>query len=148
MQFVDQIDGSTPANSAYEVSQYIYFMALVIQKDFGTGSYVLGHQGRADALEDHYACTSELHNLSPAGTENLIKDEIRADRPVMMHLRDLAHNSYHAVVVDAYNDDNGNFDVHINMGHDGADDGWYDFYSPILGYDDTGYHKIITVEPL
>eukprot|EP00547_Thalassionema_nitzschioides_P003251 CAMPEP_0194216924 /NCGR_PEP_ID=MMETSP0156-20130528/20023_1 /TAXON_ID=33649 /ORGANISM="Thalassionema nitzschioides, Strain L26-B" /LENGTH=127 /DNA_ID=CAMNT_0038945813 /DNA_START=49 /DNA_END=429 /DNA_ORIENTATION=+ len=93
-QFVKRISQKTelyPSRGAFEVSQYIFYMSLVIQKDWGTGGYVLSHKTRANCLQDHYAVTTKLHSLTPAArTKEVIKTEIRAKRPLMMHLRDTA----------------------------------------------------------
>jgi len=148
--FVDRIDASTPAASIQQVARYCYDTAVTIQKDFGTGTYVLSHSRRAAALEDHYHCTTEVREawlLYPVSAiEEDIIEELDAGCPLMLHLRDKQDN-YHAVAVDAYRFAGSTCQVHINMGWEGDDNGWYNFREPILQYDDNGYRKIITVRP-
>ena len=55
--------------------------------------------------------------------------------------------NYHAVVVDGYQWTDGELYVHINMGHEGAEDGWYLFDGPIGVYDDADYRQIMTIKP-
>lgn len=148
--FVNGFDVNTPEESINEVARYVYFTSVAIQKDYGTGTYVLGHSERAAAIAEHYNCDTVLYSSSSYSMgqlKQIIVQEIEASRPVMMHMRDLSHVSYHAVVVDAFREENGKFMVHINMGWEGSSDGWYDFDSPILNYNDTGYRKIMTIRP-
>jgi hypothetical protein len=157
--FVDSINGSTPWPSVEQVAKYSYYTSVVVEKDFGTGSYVLSHASRIAALEDHYTCDTalyalgwnwdgtSLHYYDKEDLEAIIADELNAHRPLMMHMRDEDEN-YHAVAIDGYNDSGGSFLVHVNMGHEGSEDGWYDFEGTIGGYDDDGYRKIATVHPV
>ena len=147
--FVNRIDAGTPEESIDEVALYCYYASVTVQKDFGTGTYVLSHAGRALAVSDHYDCTATMYPSSHPldQTRQLIRDELNAGRPVMMHMRDLAHVSYHAVAVDGYLTIEDQLWIHINMGWEGSSDGWYDFDEEILDYDDNGYRKIMTIVP-
>ncbi|MBN2580234.1 MAG: C10 family peptidase [Pirellulales bacterium] len=149
--FVNSINGSTPQASVQQVAKYSYYAAVTIEKDFGTGDYILSHNARANALEDHYNCTTAVHSawlLYPiSAIEDDIEEELDVGYPVMLHLRD-NNDNYHAVAVDGYRTQGGEFQVHINMGHEGADDGWYNFEDPILGYNDNSYRKIVTIRPI
>jgi hypothetical protein len=148
--FVNDFQYNTPEASINEVARYVYFTAVVIQKDFGTGTYVLSHSGRAAAAAEHYGCDTQLFTNSAyslAQIQQIVKREIDARRPVMMHLRNRARTSYHAVVVDAYRIEGSTLWVHINMGWEGRDNGWYEFNSPILQYDDNEYRRILSIEP-
>ena len=149
-RFVNVLDDNTPEASINEVTRYVYYVATVIQKDYDTGSYVLRHAERAEAVSQHYECTATVYKSSTHSMEqlkNIIINEINSNRPLMMHLRDLDKDLYHAVVVDGYENRDGIFFVHINMGHQGDEDGWYDFDAPILDYDDPSYKKFMVIVP-
>ena len=153
--FVDKFDDKTSTASQDRVAKYIYCTSVAIQKDFGTGSYVLKkHAQRAAAIARYYECETKLYDnnkYSLTQIKQIIKREIDGRRPLMLHLRslstDLSDKDYHAVAVDGYRIRNGEFWIHLNMGHKGSDNGWYDFSRPILKYNDNNYRKIITVKP-
>ena len=124
--FVNEFDDSTPEASINEVARYVYFTSVTIQKDFDTGSYILGHSDRAAAVAEHYNCATKLFknsSYSLGQIKQVITQEIDARRPIMMHLRNLAYSSYHAVAVDAYRMEDGELWLHINMGNEGSDNG-------------------------
>ncbi len=149
-RFLPRVFPKTPAAFRDEVAMYIYFTSLAIQKDFGTGSYVIGHAERAAAVARHYGCETELYasrHVRAETMKTLIRQEIDAGRPLMMHLRDRARKQFHAVAVDGYRMRGGKFFVHINMGHEGKEDGWYEYAGAVTKYDDTRYRKLIAVKP-
>lgn len=148
--FVNKITSSTPEASINQVAQYGYFTAVVIQKDFGTGSYMFGCSTRASELQEHYGVQAQCYSnsyYSLTQIKNIIANEINQNRPVMLHIRNLNLTEFHAVVVDAYQIMSNQFWIHINMGAEGSNDGWYDFGSPILNWDDTSYRLIMTITP-
>ena len=143
--FVNELNENTPNINVEEVARYIYFTSVVIQKDFGTGSYVLDHTERAEAVANHYNCLCNLYketNYSIDQIKQMIIQELDSERPVMLHLRNLEHSPYHAVVIDAYKIEGGTIYVHLNMGWEGVSDGWYDFHASILDYNDDSYRRI------
>ncbi|MEN6370207.1 MAG: C10 family peptidase [Thermotogota bacterium] len=146
--FVNDINATTSEPAADEVARYIYYVSVVIEKDFGTGDYVLAHSDRARALSRYFDCRAKLYtneSSSMGQIVNVIKAELDAGRPVMMHLRDRARSNFHAVAVDGYRSTGGNLEVHVNMGHEGEGDGWYLFGGTIGGYDDNSYRRVMTV---
>jgi hypothetical protein len=153
--FVDKFDDKNSTDSQNEVAKYIYCTSVAIQKDFGTDSYVLKkHAQRAAAIARYYGCETKLHDnnkYSLTQIKQIIKQEIDLRRPLMLHLRslstDLSDKDYHAVAVDGYRIRKDEFWIHINMGHKGSDNDWYDFSLPILKYNDNNYRKIITIKP-
>lgn len=149
-KFVDRIDPGTPSASAQEVARYSYFTSVAIEKDFNTGDYMLSHSNRAEAIENHYDCQTFFYELGWwYKIEHLkitIAQEIDAGCPLMLHVRDKSRN-YHAVVIDDYQFVGDMFQVHINMGREGSDDGYYDIAGTIGTFDDTGYRKVIAVHP-
>ncbi len=146
--FVDTFTESTTEQSIDEVAKYVYFTSVVIQKDFNTGTYVLNNSERVAALETHYACDVTQYQLSTTSLEELkqiIQDEVDACRPVMLYL---THPEIgHATVIDGYTTSGGMEYVHINMGGEGRNDGWYDINAPII-LDSHEINKIFTVNPL
>ena len=139
----------TPLAQKREVAGYLYCVSLTIQKDFGTGSYVLSHRDRADAVSEHFACTATLHETPTKSLKQLgelLKSELNHGRPVMMHVRSLKKD-YHAVAVDGYRIQNDIFYMHVNMGHGGKEDGWYRADRALSIYDDIPYRKLMTITP-
>jgi hypothetical protein len=148
--FVDEFTDSTSELSINEVAKYAYFSAVVVQKDFGTGSYVLGTSARASSISTHYNCEAQVYTNSAYSMDQIkqtIIQEIDERRPVLLYIRNLSQSSYHAVVIDAYRLEADSFWVHINMGWEGYKNDWYDFDAPILNYNDNDYRKIVTIKP-
>jgi hypothetical protein len=159
--FVNSINSGTPQASVQQVAKYSYYASVVIEKDFGTGDYVLSHLGRANALEDHYNCETSLsalgwsfdghsiHYYTMSDLEGIVEDELNAGCPVMLHIRNTDSDpTYHAVALDGWRTQSGNFQVHVNMGHEGSEDGWYNFAGTIGDYNDTSYREIVTIRPV
>ncbi|MEO2036835.1 MAG: C10 family peptidase [Planctomycetaceae bacterium] len=148
-KLTDSFSTRTPVAHKREVAGYLYCVSLAIQKDFGTGSYILSHRARADAVSQHFACTATLHETPTKSLRQigeLIKSELDSERPVMMHVRS-RKKDYHAVAVDGYRIQNGVFYMHVNMGHGGKEDGWYRSDRAIAIYDDIPYRKVMTITP-
>ena len=144
--FVDEFTAAASETSINEVARYVYYTAVVIQKDFNTGMYVLSNSGRIEALESHYDCDAAIYSLSDSSMDQfkqMITDELADCRPVMLYLDNPEIG--HAVVIDAAKTVGSNFYVHVNMGHQGRDNGWYDFDEPMLGIYEV--NKILTVNP-
>jgi hypothetical protein len=150
-QFVPSLQESTPEISKKAVAEYLYFVSLVIQKDFGTGSYRLNHSERMEALEKHYPVRTKIYKngkFSREQMKGIIRNELNNRRPVFLHLRNKEKTRFHAVAIDSFVSYNNRFRVHLNMGYGGHSNGWFDFDDPILEYDDTSYRRIITIYPL
>jgi len=146
--FVNKFEENTSEESINQVARYIYLTSVVIQKKFGSDTYFLNHNERAKALEDFYGVDVKIYLLEDYSYEyfeNLIVDEISANRPLMLHMKSIS-DSYHAVVVDGFKYQDDEFFVHINMGHKGIEDDWYIFNQVITIYDDVNYKKIITIK--
>ena len=120
-------DSRTSAIRKRDVARYIYCVSLTIQKDFGTGSYMLGHSARAEAITKHYDCKTQLHTSSRTALEHLaaiIRRELDEKRPTMMHMRRSTakgNSGYHAVAIDGYKYLDGVFTIHVNMGWGGCE---------------------------
>lgn len=137
-----------PFFSTDDAARFLYTIAVIIQKDFGTGRYALNHQQRARMIDRYFNCTTELYKrLNGKALRKVLIAEIGQGRPVLIHLRNRKKKSYHAAVIDGYKTIHNVFIFHFNMGHKGSDDGWFRLDQPIAKYDDTTYHRIITVTP-
>ncbi len=148
--FTNKLGERTSLRRQNEVAKYIYFASVAIQKDFGTGNYVLSHNQRAEAIARHYGCETKFYNnkkYSSDQIKQIIIEEIDASRPIMIHLKDIAAKNYHVVAVDGYRSLNNKFYIHANIGHKGKDNGWYDFAKPILKYNNNNYRKVMTIKP-
>ncbi len=149
--FATKLTAKTRSLAVNQVARYLYFVATVIQKDYDTGSYVLGHKQRAEALTKHFECETEVFSSKSKSIEELreiLIAEVDASRPVMIHIRNKAKKSFHAAVVDGYRISGEKLKIHINMGHGGDDNGWFHFSGPVGKYNDPSYLKIITVKPI
>ena len=156
-EFVDEIGHNTPENKIEEVARYCYYTAVVVEKDFGTGDYILTkHSERANAVSTHYNTIAHLYSTkknkdSLGEIKQIICEEIINARPLMMHMRSVkvgGKRHYHAVVVDGAGYIGQRFIIHINMGLMGRDNAWYDFDHIDETYNDDNYRKIITIKPL
>jgi len=152
-RFPSSFHSRTPVIGKREVAGYLYCVSVTLQKDFGTGSYVLGHTERAAAIAKHFNCKTKLHTSSQTGLKELasiVKHELDNERPIMMHVRSLDSKGdagYHAVVVDGYRFVRGVLAVQVNMGWGGRGNGWYPFDGPIGDYNDGAYRRIMTIAP-
>lgn len=149
-KFINEITTISSQESIDEVAKYIYFCSLIIKKNFGTEDYLLKHAERADKIAEYYNCITNYYSNEKYSLDEIKKiviNEIDEKRPVFIHLRNLSKNKFHAAVIDAYKIEDNRLIVHINMGHKGKDDGWFDFDKPILEYTDNKYRKLITIRP-
>jgi len=132
-----------------EVSAFLYDVATVIQKDFDTDNYVLSSTNRAVALQQHFSCKSKLVSMKNMGEgmKDYITEELDSGRPCMLYIQNAEKTTGHAVVIDGWKRDGSSFLVHLNMGWEGKDDGWYDFDKPINIFNDVSYRLILSIEP-
>jgi len=138
------ISATSSSEEIDSVSTFIYDVATVIQRDFGTGTYPLTHSKRTSALVDHFDnLDSETEIiLNPPIAD--IEKEVSDGHPCMLHLR-TKQKKYFAVVIDGYKWQNGEFQVHLNFGKGGTSDGWYDYNQEISRYDDNAYRKVLFI---
>jgi hypothetical protein len=144
--------GATP-ESAQETARYIYEVAVAIQKDFG-GDGIMNHEGFIGRLHDHLGANAVLHEFEKTeylGREgevsSLLKAELDEGRPLMLYF-DNGKDWGHAAVVDGYVEVEDRLLVHLNMGWEGRDDGWYDPFERIMGVrDDLQNRFLLTIRP-
>merc|ERR1712032_497516 len=166
-RFVSSPPNSTTDPSTKIVARYLYAASLVVEKKWGTGSYMLSHAASARAVEEHYRVIIEIVSANTVVTlrdlEQAIVVDITVGRPLKLHIASIQRGAgpehSHHVVIDGYRSANSKFWVHLNVGHSGFDDGWYDFEQPIcllhyqngtlpasgdcaFNYDDTQYKEI------
>lgn len=164
--FVEKLDDKTSEKSIDEVAKYIYYISLVLEKDFSTGQYItvkseinnnredLNVENAISKLEKHLKCevkdyhyTKEDLEIHSDEIEKLIKEEIDSKRPIMVYIQ--AGNSGHAAVIDGYSYFDGKFLVHINQGAGGVANKWYDFNKSFSNQlDDMNHRVLLTVRPL
>eukprot|EP00746_Dinoflagellata_sp_MGD_P048298 gnl/MRDRNA2_/MRDRNA2_219702_c0_seq1.p1 gnl/MRDRNA2_/MRDRNA2_219702_c0~~gnl/MRDRNA2_/MRDRNA2_219702_c0_seq1.p1 ORF type:complete len:288 (+),score=39.19 gnl/MRDRNA2_/MRDRNA2_219702_c0_seq1:74-937(+) len=145
--FADAPPNTTSDSHMKAVAKYEYAAALILQKTWGTGDYELTHEARAKAAMEHYGFENitiiSLTNFSADEVLAAIIEEIDFQRPLKMqiHMAGNIHSNsddvtmpprFHHVAVDGYHvEANKTFRVHINAGHSGFDNGWYDWNAPI-----------------
>eukprot|EP00746_Dinoflagellata_sp_MGD_P029157 gnl/MRDRNA2_/MRDRNA2_16897_c0_seq1.p1 gnl/MRDRNA2_/MRDRNA2_16897_c0~~gnl/MRDRNA2_/MRDRNA2_16897_c0_seq1.p1 ORF type:complete len:415 (+),score=49.70 gnl/MRDRNA2_/MRDRNA2_16897_c0_seq1:86-1330(+) len=141
------------------VAKYEYAAALIVRKTWGQGTYELNFHDRKIAVMKHYGFEDIVVVHSKWKYHNdvikAIVEEIDSSRPVQLLIKgkndtgdtkvpaaELPKNTmnrtwvgdslslYHHVVVDGY-EFNPTFRVHLNVGHSGFDNGWYDWSAPI-----------------
>ena len=142
----DILDGGSSAEEIDHTSQLLYDTATVIQKNFGHGNYMLKSSEMVDALIDHFqyiAVQTEFIDNPPIAD---IIDEIDHHRPCMLYLENSEKTSGHAVAIDGYQwGPNNDFEVHLNMGWYGDDDGFYDYDEPISIFDDNSVRGVMFI---
>lgn len=151
-KIVKSLDSTTQQFAVNATAKYNYYAALAVRKDFGTDRYM--HKLAPAALfEQHYKVKASRYiswqrtfPYSLGKLKKVICQELRHQRPVMLHFSDLKGFG-HTVVVDAYRMQNNRLMVHLNQGQGGSQDGWYDFNLCILKPDDDKLRVIYTFEP-
>ena len=134
--FVEKLNDSKKNVSMDETAKYMYFVAVVIKKDFGTDQYIKCDDQHKSEVEKHFNCIYDcrlktFESFSPDvflekdGFYSIIKKEIDSNRPLGFYYSN-DNDSGHAVVIDGYVVKEKNFYVHANFGWKGKSDGWYD----------------------
>jgi hypothetical protein len=134
-----------------------YAVAAIVQKDFATDNYVdiENSDNHKTQIEQHFKCRYNsyvFHDKSTFATvfannqtfENLIKKEIDKKRPVGFYY--IWDDGGHAVVIDGYTIQEGNFYVHANFGWMGHSDGWYLMPADLPAT--TSLVMLLTIDPL
>jgi hypothetical protein len=119
------ISTTSPTAEIENVTQLLYDVSTVIQKDFGTGGYVVHSGGRTDEVKDHFEYVSSDTEFVLNPPINDIIGEINNERPCMLYIENWNGTVGHAVALDGYRWMNGKFQVHLNLGWGGTADGWY-----------------------
>jgi len=124
----DALNEHSSPEEVRETALFCYYIAVVVQKNFGTGRYMGNSDVIRAELHDHCHCTtrrvSTAHH-TPREIESFISAELEQGRPLMLYVRP------HAIVIDGYRVIRGDFEVHINFGWYGLCDGWYRLWGEI-----------------
>ena len=139
-----------------KTSEYIYNIASIVKKDFGTDQYLKCDDYHKSEIESHLNCKYQAYfekidgNLAAIlhrddGYYSKITKEIEAGRPLGFYYSN-NKNIGHAVVIDGYVQKEDKIFIHANFGWGGKSDGWY-----LLEEDlpkDLQYMLLITIDPL
>lgn len=124
------------ATAARRTSRFIYYVASIVRKDFGTDQYVdYPNDGHKESMESHFHCTltpyprevkSSIGQALKAETDlcAVMRAEIDSNRPAGFYYTDRKGGG-HAVVIDGYSVRDGKTYFHANFGWFGSSDGWY-----------------------
>ena len=129
------ITDSTKQESIDETAKYMYYVASIVKKDFGTDNYIPCNDYHKSEVESHFNClyhpyakeiNSNLAGILKGddGFYAIIKREIDSERPVGLYYTNKKVIG-HAVVIDGYIVKNETIFVHANFGWGGKADGWY-----------------------
>ena len=147
---IDQAKLNFDKSDKLALSYYSYYISGILQKDFGTSSYLIKGSKRHLELEKFFknieAHQYKLKNMDKEHFILIIKHELDNKRPLMLFIRDKAKKKYHAVVADGYKYIDSKLHLHINMGSYGKYNDWYDFDKAIHKFDDNLYRRIITIK--
>lgn len=123
---VPEILPQTSPESARETARFCYYLALIVQKDFGREEYV-DIARVPEEIAEHCGC--RVMKVE-SGFNNSVVAELRANRPVVAYFNDILDinivRNGHAAVIDGSAENDGHLMVHLNFGWGGASDGWYD----------------------
>jgi hypothetical protein len=124
---VTEILPETSSESAHETARLCYYLAVIVQKDFGRDEYV-DIARLPEEIAGHCSC---IVRKVESGLNDQIVSELRANRPVEAYFDDILNinvvRNGHAAVIDGTAENNGRLMLHVNPGWGGASDGWYDF---------------------
>jgi len=139
----------SPKEEVEVVSTLLFDVATIIKKDFGTDRYLHSPREMTIALQQYFRCNSEIVLMCERSTriKDYIIQELDAEQPCVLYIPDTRTTPDHAFVIDGWKRDSDSFLVHINMGREGEEDGWYDFDKPICKYDDPKYRAILSIRP-
>jgi hypothetical protein len=133
---LDKESGRKDMAATQRTARFIYYVASVIKKDFGTDQYVdYPNDFHEKAVESHFPCTltsyakevkSSIGDALRKQTDfySLLKREIDSTRPVGFYYTDRKGGG-HAVVIDGYTVKDAKTYFHVNFGWLGRSDGWY-----------------------
>ena len=130
--FVDSISTATPAASQNEVATYCYYTFLAIEERSSAPTNVqprTAHYNLTCAgLRKYFKCSiSYVRSWDAGGMEavkKVIVSELTAKCPLMLYAEP------HAFVIDGVRASEAGFEVHLNCGWEGRDNGWYIFDQP------------------
>jgi len=141
---LDVLNASSSPEEIDHTSQLLYDTATVIQKNFGHNNYMLSATEMVDELIDHFQYISVQTEFVDNPPIADIIDEIDNHRPCMLYLENEEGTTGHAVAIDGYQWGQ-DFEVHLNMGWNGNDDGFYEYDEPISIYDNNSVRGVMFI---
>jgi len=142
-RFVGRPQNVTSDAGTVAVARYIYAMSLTVQRKWGSYAdnmqhYLINHDEQDAAVSSHYGmAVSRFHvkhsRESRREAEALLAEEINHRRPVVAYLaRHGSHGKHgHMVVIDGVRGEGSAFEVRVNAGYDGHNNGWFNFHEPV-----------------
>jgi len=140
----DILNASSSPEEIDNTSQLLYDTATVIQKNFGHNNYMLSATEMVDELIDHFQYISVQTEFVDNPPIADIIDEIDHHRPCMLYLENNEGTTGHAVAIDGYQWGQ-DFEVHLNMGWNGDDDGFYEYDEPIGIFDNNSVRGVMFI---
>jgi hypothetical protein len=158
-KMVNKLTSSSSPDEEDNVQRLLYDTATIIQKDFGTGNYfTIEDDSVLDdliyELKTHFSRIMDSTAWDNGLTEDEIKTEINDCRPIMFYMKtqplSFGVKMAHAVVIDGWQYNwsaGGRFEVHLNYGWSGLNNGWHWYYGEFPGdvgeppYDNTDFRK-------
>jgi len=132
--FSDKLSRTTSRLKQKEVSLYTYYTAIAIGKDFVKDAAYKGNSDvRRSGLTAHFPCKTQRYSSSRSGPQAVreaILSELQEQRPLMLYIEG-KKGLGHALVIDGVRERRNKFEVHLNCGWEGKDDGWFEFEKPI-----------------
>jgi len=120
-----------------ETARYLWYVALITGKDFGTGNYIGNSDVRRERLEKHFKVKTKRIRYPESSRDKIekyITDELKKKHPLLLFVEgeDAGEEGCgHALVIDGFKIETGKYFVHLNFGWEGISDGWYDLWNPI-----------------
>ena len=130
-KFADSLTDSTPPEVRSEVARYCYYTSIAIGKIF-VGGYKGNSDYRRAGITKYFGCSSQAYSfVGVEGIRKAIISELSMRRPLLLYMEGNKAGLGHAVVIDGVRIVGENFEVHLNCGWYGHEDGWYEFEKPI-----------------
>ena len=151
--FVDRVSRSTPKQKQSEVARYCYYTAIAIGKDFVAEAAYKGNSDvRRKGISDYFGCPTRAYRnyrQGPEAVRKAILSELDQNRPLLLYVEG-ERGLGHAFVIDGARKAGDRFEVHLNCGWEGKDDGWYEFEKPIKtsrGLFDNSNRWVLAIRP-
>lgn len=128
--FPTKVDSNTNQQSIDELALFTYYVATIVEKNFGNGSYQKKFHKRQ--LKKHFDCKVKErfgYKSFPLGRKRMkkiIMKELNHKRPVYFHYTDFDGGG-HSIVIDSYKLKDNQLWIHANFGWGGKNNGWYEF---------------------
>jgi len=124
-----------PEEKLLNTAEYLYNIACIVKKDFGTDQYIKCDDFHKSEIESQFNCQYQAYpeilenNIAEIlhkkdGYYSKIIEGIDAGQPLGFYYTSYKNNG-HAVVIDGYLLKDDKIFIHANFGWNGKSDGWY-----------------------